>query len=148
MRLRLRVWASRWLQCLLDPRSSIELLSVRTGVENSILAFPATSLDALLDSSTGSCIGESVCDAGFSIILSVFNMYRRLFMEYYISNAITQQANTTFNREEGDVTYSKGANLLLDGGYPKTGMLIAPSIKDFDFESIRKDVECNVFLVS
>jgi len=47
-----------------------------------------------------------------------------------------------FNREEGDVTYSKGANLLLDGGYPKTGMLIAPSIKDFDFESIRKDVEC------
>jgi hypothetical protein len=56
----------------------------------------------------------------------------------------------TFNRE-GDVTYWKGAYLLVDGGYPKTGMLIDPSIKDFDYysvmwsewlESIRKDVEC------
>lgn len=52
---------------------------------------------------------------------------------------------------EGERTYWRGAYLLVDGGYPKVGMLIDPGTKNFDYytimwgewlESIRKDVEC------
>ena len=56
----------------------------------------------------------------------------------------------TYNRE-GQITYWRGAYMLTDSGYPKCGMLMDPSHKDFDhytvmwaewLESIRKDVEC------
>ena len=71
-------------------------------------------------------------------------------MELLSKRIHTDRVFQTYNRES-QVTNGRGAYMLTDSGYPKCGMLMDPSHKDYDhytvmwaelLESIRKDVEC------
>jgi hypothetical protein len=81
------------------------------------------------------------------ITITYQDSYPRKLLSREIYGDIVFQTYT----RTGEVTYWRGAYLIVDGGYPKCGMLIDPSIKRFDYdsvmwsewlESIRKDVEC------
>ena len=66
------------------------------------------------------------------ITITYQDSYPMMLLSRQIYGDIVYQTYT----RTGDITYWKGAYLIVDGGYPKCAMLIDPSIKSYDYDSV------------